>query len=142
MTQFKLWKFSEDYGRMGNVEGLFIATEEEVDKFLISKEICFGEILGKHSDVSICFEKKDFKCLDVSESTINNLFNALDSRSIAGYNPFESIYEYIKCSNCDFEGGFEDWFDIKLLTANFYCPECGSENYKVEESEAEPSHCT
>lgn len=135
MTELKLWKFSEDYGRAGDVEGLFIATEEEVDKFLVGREICFGEILGKHSEVSISFEKKDFKCLDVSESTIAELFIAVDSRSIAGYNPFEHIYDWLECSNCDFEGGFDDWFDTKLLVANFYCPECGSENYKTEEEE-------
>lgn len=135
MTQLKLWKFSEDYGRCGDVEGLFIATEEEIDKFLVGKEICFGEILGKHSEVSISFEKKDFKCLNVSKSTIAELFIASDSRSISGYNPFEHIYNWLRCSNCDFEGGFDDWFDTKLLVANFYCPECGSENYKTEEEE-------
>lgn len=134
MSQFKLWKFSEDYGRMGDVEGLFIATEEEIDKFLVGKEISFGEILGKHSEISICFEKKDFKCLEVSESTVNELFIALGSRSIAGYNPFEHIYDYLQCVNCGFEGSFTDcWHDIRLLTANLYCPECGSENYKTEE---------
>ena len=133
MTELKLWKFSEDYGRMGDVEGLFIATEEEIDKFLVGREICFGEILGKHSEVSISFEKKDFKCLDVSESTIAELFIALDSRSIAGYNPFEHIYDWLVCSNCDFEGYFNDWFDIKLLVANFHCHECGSEHFKMKE---------
>lgn len=133
MNQPKLWKFSEDYGRYGKVEGLFIATEEEINKFLVGKNINFGEILGKHSDVSISFEKKDFKCLDVSDSTVNELFTALDSRSIAGYNPFESIYDWFECSNCDFEGGFDNWFDTKLLVANFHCPECGSEDCKTEE---------
>lgn len=133
MNQRKLWKFSEDYGRYGKVEGLFIATEEDIDKFLVGKDIDFGEILGKHSDVSIRFEKKNFKCLDVSDSTIMDLFTALDSRSIAGYNPFESIYDWFECSNCDFKGGFDSWFDTKLLVANFHCPECGSEDCKTEE---------
>ena len=87
----------------GNVEGLFIATEEEIDKFLVGREIYFGEILGKHSEVCISFEKKDFKCLEVLESIINELFTALDSRSIAGYNPFKSLYGWLKCSNCGFE---------------------------------------
>ncbi len=133
MTKFKLWKFSEDYGRMGTVEGLFIATEEEVDKFLVGTEICFGEILGKHSEVSISFEKKDFRCLDVPESTIQELFKVLGRRRIGGYNPFEYLYNWITCSNCGSEGCFGDWFDNEVLVANFHCPECGSEEYKIEE---------
>ena len=136
MNQLKLWKFSEDYGRYGEVEGLFIATKEDIDKFLVGKDINFGEILGKHSNVSISFEKKDFKCLDVSDSTVNELFIALGSRIISGHNPFSHVYDYLKCTNCGFGGSFADcWWDSNLLTANTYCPECGSENYKMEEEE-------
>ena len=35
---------------MGCVESIFIAEEEDVKK-AIGKEVCFGEILGKHSNV-------------------------------------------------------------------------------------------
>lgn len=136
MTQLKLWKFSANYWRMGDVEGLFIATEEEVDKFLDKRNVCLGEVLGKHSEVDVYFEKgKNLKCLDISEFTINELFLALDSRSISGHNPFESLYDSLKCTNCDFEGGFDDWYDTRLIAAYFYCPECGSEDYKTEDGE-------
>lgn len=79
MTQLKLWKFSEDYGRCGDAEGLFIATEEEVDKFLDKRNICFGEVLGKHSEVDVYFEKgKNLYSLNVSTSTVLELLSALD----------------------------------------------------------------
>jgi len=55
-----LYKWSCDYGRMGCVEGLFAATQEQVDN-LSGKTVYFGEILGKHSEVKITFEKGDIK---------------------------------------------------------------------------------
>ncbi|WP_394910517.1 DUF4406 domain-containing protein [uncultured Robinsoniella sp.] len=45
-----LWKFYWDCGRQGSVEGIFKATKEEVDA-AIGKEVYFGEILGKHSEI-------------------------------------------------------------------------------------------
>jgi hypothetical protein len=45
-----LVKFYWDCGRNGDVEGLFITTKKEL-KYAIGKQIYFGEILGKHSEV-------------------------------------------------------------------------------------------
>lgn len=45
-----LYKYSEEFGRMGRVEGLFFADSEEV-KAAEGKDIYMGEILGKHSEV-------------------------------------------------------------------------------------------
>ena len=134
MTELKLWKFSEDYGRMGVVEGLFIATEEEVDRFLRDKKINFGEILGKHSEVSVCFDNEHLKCLDVSESTINELFQKINSRCIVGQDPFDQVYDSLKCTNCGHEGMFtSSWWNPKKLTSSISCPECDSEKYTMEE---------
>ena len=46
----KLWKFHWDCGRQGDLDGVFIATEEEVQS-LVGQEVYFGEVLGKHSEV-------------------------------------------------------------------------------------------
>ena len=46
----KLYKFHWDCGRMGNLDGVFIAEPKEIEA-LIGKEIHFGEVLGKHSDI-------------------------------------------------------------------------------------------
>ena len=37
-------------GRNGHLESLFIATPEQVE-FMIGKELYFGEVLGKHSEI-------------------------------------------------------------------------------------------
>ncbi len=85
----KLYRFSWDYGRSGNVEGVFIATEDEIDSAMY-KEVWFGDILGKHSDVYGILEEHDLEILDVSDITIQELKKVL-GRSISGYNPLEYI---------------------------------------------------
>lgn len=132
MTELKLWKFSEDYGRRGDVEGLFIATEEEIDKFLDKQNISFGEVLGKHSEVDVYFEKgKNLECLNVSTSTVLELLNALDRRCISGLYPFQYISQQVKCNICDRVADFyDDWmFDADTVE----CPDCGCESYTLVE---------
>ncbi len=58
----KLFKFHWDCGRMGDLDGAFVATQEEVDA-IIGKEVYFGEILGKHSDIHGDLEKDNFTVL-------------------------------------------------------------------------------
>lgn len=130
MTELKLWKFASNYWRSGDAEGLFIATEEEVDKFLDKRNVCFGEVLGKHSEVNVYFEKgKNLECLNVPTSTVLELLNALDRRSISGLYPFQYISQQVKCTNCGKEGDFYcDWvFDADTVE----CPDCGCESYTL-----------
>lgn len=49
----KLYKYSESFGRMGHLEGIFVATEEQVAE-MMDRGACldFGEALGKHSEVT------------------------------------------------------------------------------------------
>lgn len=78
-----LWSFYWDCGRQGDVEGLFKATREEV-KNAIGKDVYFGEILGKHSDVYGVLEDCDLEL--VSDNPIE-VINAVES----GYNPLEYL---------------------------------------------------
>lgn len=78
-----LWSFSWDCGRQGYVEGVFKATKEEVEN-AIGKEVYFGEILGKHSEVYGILE--DGECELISDDPLY-VVNAVES----GYNPLEYI---------------------------------------------------
>lgn len=86
----KLYKFYRSFGRMGIVDGYFTATEKEIDE-IIGKTAHFGEILGKHSDVSITMRKEDFTFTNVSENFIKEWdeIGCLGS----GYNPFDYLNE-------------------------------------------------
>lgn len=55
-----LFKMIFDCGRMGNLEGVFIADTEDVE-YLLNNEISvyFGEVLGKHSEISGIIDRSE-----------------------------------------------------------------------------------
>lgn len=84
-----LYKFNWDYGRMGDVEGIFVAEESKI-KAAIGKEVVFGEILGKHSDIIGVLERKDLTILTDDQDFIKK-FEDLNCSS--GYNPLLYLEE-------------------------------------------------
>ena len=86
----KLYKFYLDYGRQGELEGLFIADERDVID-IIDQEVFFGEVLGKHSDVSAVMDEDMFTVIDVPEETLKTLEKELGS-TWSGFNPID-IYK-------------------------------------------------
>lgn len=53
-----IYKLNADYGRNGNLTGVFIAEKEHVAVLLENKiEVYFGEVLGKHSEISALWIK-------------------------------------------------------------------------------------
>jgi len=87
-----LYEFDWDYGRMGRVRGLFIATKQEVND-AIGKELYFGEILGKHSEVYGPLESEDVIIKSEDQDFISKLEEVIGSRNISGYNPLDCIQE-------------------------------------------------
>ena len=97
-----LWSFYWDWGRQGDVEGLFKATKEEVEK-AIGKEVYFGEILGKHSEVYGTLEEGEIKLISDNPMEV---MNATES----GYNPLN--YVQYHCEKCDSDY-YIDEYDIE-----------------------------
>lgn len=94
----KLYKFYWDCGRQGDVEGMFIAEEKVVEES-IGHEVYFGEILGKHSDVSGTIEDGEIVEVKVSKTTVKEMEEVLGS-TISGYNPLDYIiYECVRCKD-------------------------------------------
>lgn len=87
----KLYQFELDYGRSGYLEGLFIADDKDV-KELIGKEVYFGEVLGKHSEVYDDMTPEMFTEVDVPQSVVKILEEKVGP-TISGYNPFEYLEE-------------------------------------------------
>jgi len=85
-----LWRFFWDCGCWGVLEGLFVATNEEVEN-IIGKEVDFGEVLGKHSDIFGDIAAKDIRKVNAKESFIHKGVEIF-GRTWSGYNPIE-FYE-------------------------------------------------
>lgn len=82
----KLFKMNFDCGRMGSLQGVFVATQEQIE-CLIRKEIqvYFGEVLGKHSEILGPIEKGDITMISDNPDVVNA---GVDS----GYDPFEYTF--------------------------------------------------
>jgi hypothetical protein len=76
---------------MGDLQGLFVATQEEVDA-AIGEDIYFGEILGKHSEVFGELYQDDIRLVSEETDKIEWLMKVLDTDgTISGYNPLEYV---------------------------------------------------
>ena len=84
-----LVRFHWDCGRMGDVEGIFVTTKEELERSY-GKSVYFGEILGKHSEVYGTLDRKDITVESEDEVFIDQLVLILGTH-IGGYNPLSHI---------------------------------------------------
>jgi len=91
-----LWRFHVDCGRQGDLEGLFVATEQEI-KDTIGKYAYFGEVLGKHSEIYGDIEEKEITKVDLDSETVAKVSKILGD-TWSGFNPMH--YIQYKCSNC------------------------------------------
>ena len=97
-----LYSFYVDCGRMGSLDGLFIATQEEVDK-AIGKEMYFGEVLGKHSDVQGTLEAHEITLVSTDQDKVEWLLGLLGT-CVSGFNTLE----YISQDDEDYDEGEEE----------------------------------
>jgi len=84
-----LYKFYWDCGRQGDVEGLFLADDVEVNA-KIGREVYFGEILGKHSEVYGTLEPQDIQLIS-NDPVVVKIFQ--DHNISSGHNPLHYAEE-------------------------------------------------
>ena len=104
----KLYSFFWDCCRMGDVEGLFIAEESEVDA-AIGSQVYFGEILGKHSDISGTLSSVDLKVISDDQDKIDWLLDIIGP-TVSGYNPLEYLADEAEDEDCN------EWNEQQELT--------------------------
>jgi hypothetical protein len=75
---------------MGEVTGLFVADEKDVEK-AIGSSVYFGEILGKHSEIYGTLEEKDVVVKSDDQDFITKFVAIVGNR--VGYNPLDYIRE-------------------------------------------------
>ncbi|AQW88693.1 hypothetical protein FDH34_gp168 [Serratia phage BF] len=88
----KLYEFYLDCGRMGDLSGLFVATEDEL-RALQGSTIWFGEALGKHSEVWIDeFKFEDYCEVKCDDQEKVEWLAGLLGYTLSGYNPLDYFY--------------------------------------------------
>jgi hypothetical protein len=87
--QKAIYKFHQDHGRMGSLEGIFVADPKEVKQLIDSeKDVYFGEVLGKHSEIYSPISDDEITMVSDDPAFVE-LFEAHDLSS--GFCPFDYI---------------------------------------------------
>ncbi len=86
----KIYSFGVDFGRNGEIDGMFIAESDNVEN-IIGKNVDFGEALGKHSDVQVVMEESYFTILSDELDFIEKFEKIIGTGSISGYNPLDYL---------------------------------------------------
>jgi hypothetical protein len=106
MTE-KVYKWEWDCG-WGSLEGVFVATPEQI-KSIVGQEADFGEVLGKHSEVTGTLEADEFEVISEVSSVIEFI-----REHPFGYNPLD--YAGPPCDVCCEK--------ITLDKPSFWCHDC------------------
>lgn len=88
-----LYRFNQDFGRMGELNGVFIEEAErviEVTEGDTEYVACFGEVLGKHSDVYCVITPDNVTFITDDDTTIQVV---LEHDLQSGYNPFDYLQD-------------------------------------------------
>ena len=84
-----IYRYSESFGRQGDLSGVFTATAAEVDAAM-GRKVYFGEVLGKHSDVWSVMGPEDITLVSDAPEAVA----VVDSLGLAtGTNPLEYLAE-------------------------------------------------
>lgn len=86
----KLYRYQEYFGRSGHLEGLFVAESDDVAK-VMGRRVCFGEVLGKHSEVNGTISDKTLT-VAVDDAAFVEQFSALLPDGV-GINPIDQAME-------------------------------------------------
>lgn len=87
-----LVKYNQDL-YYGVLSGLFITTEKELER-LKEDDCCFGDVLGKYSDVVVNDAFEHCEVMSHDQDLIRDLENVFGSSLISGYNPIDYLPEY------------------------------------------------
>ena len=101
----KLFRFDVSAGRRGcDLDGLFIAHQESVD-YLVGREVYFGEVCGKHSEVFFTLEDSHIQAVEDADQAfivkLMGVFKLHDGGAVGvtgvdfqGYNPLSYIVNH------------------------------------------------
>lgn len=99
MSNKKIYKFSQYFGRMGELSGVFVADAADVAR-VMGKDVYLGEVLGKHSDVTVTVSTENLR--EISDSPVIVAFFEKELGGGVGTNPIENWLDP------DENGEFED----------------------------------
>jgi hypothetical protein len=91
----KLYRYYQDQGRMGAIEGVFFLEDEQLARYKKHSNLLhWSELLGKHSEGEYTFDDTTLTVVDIPDSAAKILYDALGD-VISGPFDFEYFDEII-----------------------------------------------
>lgn len=81
----KLYRFTQEFGRMGDLKGIFVAEESEINA-IIGEAIYYGEVLGKNSEIFSILQKEYLEILSEDQEFIKKFIEIIEN---FGFNPLD-----------------------------------------------------
>ena len=91
----KIYEFYEDFGRMGDLSSIFVVDSETVEK-VMDKEIYFGEVLGKHSEIYTVLCDDNLSVRTDDQQFIAEFERIFGENFSTGHSPLDYCY----CDQC------------------------------------------
>ena len=89
----QLYKFEFDCGRMGSLDGIFIADDKKIKQLTKNNpSIYFGEVLGKNSEIFGDFSEMNVEKIKMDSRTVKKVCSIL-GKSWGGYNLMDYVEE-------------------------------------------------
>jgi hypothetical protein len=93
--------YEEDFGRMGDLRGMFFVTPEQLEYLKERCTVEFGEVLGKHSDITGLMNEYTLSIVTEDQKWIQQTFDVLHLRGkeykdLGGINPYKDLKEMEK----------------------------------------------
>lgn len=86
-----LYEFNLDCGRMGHLDGRFLATPSDLLK-AYGKDVYFGEVLGKHSEI-YCVLDAQHVSIVTDNTEFLSMAEKLGVSLESGFNPLQYLSE-------------------------------------------------
>jgi hypothetical protein len=119
-----VYNFNFDCGRAGNLTGMFAVDERgkaALDALIASRrEVYFGEVLGKHSEVRGPIDPTDVSLIEATPEEVAVVLRVLGGAidpagrpwtTLNGWNPLETLGEHTELVYVD------PWDDARFLAA-------------------------
>jgi hypothetical protein len=88
----RLYRWTADFGRSGILDGLFFDDCRLIET-LKGNDVYFGEVLGKHSEITYELRTEDFECIELDFDTLKMLYETL-GQTASGFNPIRVFLEH------------------------------------------------
>ncbi len=77
----KIYKYEQDFGRMGSLHSVFAASDEDIARLRKAKRVYLGECLGKHLEVTATIDDKTVRELTDDPAVVAFFTEHLDGCS-------------------------------------------------------------